>query len=88
MHCATLPYHQKNHKIGKEVEESKVEALFELFILKNGYKYSFSDDEKLISSVETLWMVTHQRTQVPSSRLINNAEAHEIVYEKKGKQVN
>jgi hypothetical protein len=57
----------KNLRIGKEVEESKVEALFEPYILKNGYKYSFSDDEKLISNVETLWMVTHQKTQVPST---------------------
>jgi hypothetical protein len=43
----------KNHKIGKEVEESKVEALLTLHF-RNQYKYSFGDDEKLISNVETL----------------------------------
>jgi hypothetical protein len=64
----------KNLRIGKEVEELEVEALFEPYILNNGYKYSFSDDEKLISNVETLWMVTHQKTQVPSTRLINKAK--------------
>jgi hypothetical protein len=49
----------KNLRIGKEVVESKVEAFFGPYIFRNGYKYSFSDDEKLISNVETLWMVTH-----------------------------
>jgi hypothetical protein len=41
----------------------------------------------LISNVETLWMVTHQKTQVPSTWLINKVEAWGIVYEKK-KQFN
>jgi hypothetical protein len=65
----------KNLKIGKKVEESNVEALFEPYILRNGYKYSFSDNEKFISNVETLWMVTHQKTQVSNTRLINKVEA-------------
>jgi hypothetical protein len=72
----------KNFRIGKEVE-----ALFKPYTFKNGYKYSFSD-EKLISSVETLWMATHQRTQAPRSWLINKAKAQGIMYEKKGKQIN
>jgi hypothetical protein len=65
---------QKNLRIGKKVVESEVEAFFGPCIFKNGYKYFFSDDEKLISKVETLWMVTHQRTQVPNNQLINKAE--------------
>jgi hypothetical protein len=73
----------RNLKIGKEVEESKVEALFGPCIFKNEYKYFFNDDEKLISNVETLWMVTHQRTQVPSNWLINKTKAQGIVYGEK-----
>jgi phosphopantetheine adenylyltransferase len=71
-----------NLRIGKEVE-----PLFRPCTFKNGYKYSFSD-EKLISNVETLWMATQQKTQVPSSQLINKAKAQGIMYEKKGKQIN
>jgi hypothetical protein len=57
----------KNLRIRKKVVESEVEAFFGPCIFKNGDKYSFSDDEKLISNVKTLWMVTHQRTQVPNN---------------------
>jgi hypothetical protein len=77
----------KNHKIGKEVKESKVEALFEPCIFRNGYKHSFNHDEKLISSVETLWMVTHQKTQIPSNQLINKAKARGMVHAKKGSKL-
>ncbi len=74
----------KNHKIGKEVEESKVEVLLRPCIFRNQYKYSFGDDEKLISNVETLWMVTRQKTQVLSNGLINKAKTQGTMYEKKG----
>jgi hypothetical protein len=41
---------------------------------------------EFVKKVEHLWMITHQRTQVPNTRLINLAEAKGIVYElRKGK---
>jgi hypothetical protein len=55
----------------------------------NGYRYCHNKDEARISRVETLWMITHQRTQVPNIRMINKAKTHGIVYEiKTRKKVN
>jgi hypothetical protein len=55
----------------------------------NGYRYCHYEDEALISKVETLWMIMHQRTQVPNIRMINKAETCKIAYEIKiGKKVN
>jgi hypothetical protein len=43
----------------------------------------------LIAKVETLWMIMHQRTQVPNTWMINIAKAPRITYEIKiGKRVN
>lgn len=33
---------------------------------RSGYRYSHNNDETLIASVETLWMILHQITQMPS----------------------
>jgi hypothetical protein len=78
----------KRLKIGKDIEEKEIIALFEP-CSRNGYKYYHNDDEALISKVETLWMILHQRTQVPNTRMINKPEARGIAYEiKKGQKVN
>jgi len=53
---------QKRLKIGKEIEEEEVEALFGPCNC-NGYRYCHNEDEALISRVKTLWMIMHQRTQ-------------------------
>jgi hypothetical protein len=50
---------------------------------RNGYRYCHSNDEALIASVETLWMILHKRTQIPNTQMINKVEAHGIVYERK-----
>ncbi len=37
---------------------------------------------------KTLWMILHQKTQVPNIRMIDKAKAHMIAYEiKKGQKV-
>jgi hypothetical protein len=53
---------QKRLKIGKEIEEEEVEALFGP-CNHNGYRYCHNEDEAFISRVEALWMIMHQRTQ-------------------------
>jgi len=75
----------KRLRIGKEIEEDEVVALFGLCNC-NGYRYYHNEDEALIAKVETLWMVMHQKKQVPNTQMINRAEAHEIAYEIKIKK--
>jgi ferredoxin-thioredoxin reductase catalytic subunit len=75
-------------RIGKDLEDEEVEELFEKAINKNGYRFCHIDNEELITRVETLWMISHQITQVPCNCMINKAEAKGIIYEWKGKPVN
>jgi hypothetical protein len=66
---------------------SKEEFWNQLFgptINKNGYKYCFSDDEKLIKHIKEQWMVMHQHPKVLSTRMINKSKARKIVCEQKG----
>ncbi len=78
----------KTLKIGKEIEKEEVVALFGPRS-RNGYKFCHNEDEALIVRVKTLWMIMHQRTQMPKTRMINRVEASEIAYEIKiGKKVN
>jgi hypothetical protein len=74
--------------ICKDLEDEEVEELFEKAISRNGYRYCHIDNEKLITKIKTLWMILHQRTQVPCNHMINKVEAKGIVYEWKGKLVN
>ncbi len=48
-------------KIGKDYTEAEVVELFGPCINKNGYRYYFLDDEKLIAKVEALWMIDTKR---------------------------
>jgi hypothetical protein len=75
----------KRLRIRKEIEEDKVVALFGP-CNRNGYRYYHNEDEALITKVVTLWMIMHQRKQVPNTQMINKAEAHEIAYEIKIKK--
>jgi hypothetical protein len=77
----------KRLKFGVHLEESEVDEVFGPRVGTNGYSYSYSEDTEFVKRVERLWMITHQRTQVPNTRLINLAEAKGLVYEnKKGKK--
>jgi hypothetical protein len=62
--------------------------LFGPLINKNGYRYTHSEDEEFIARVERNWMITHQKSKLPNSRLINKAEARGYVVENKGVKVN
>lgn len=79
----------KRLKYGVHITEQEVEDMFGPKVSANGYRYSWSEDEEFVKKVERLWMITHQRTSVPNTRLINVAEAKGLVYEiVKGKEVN
>jgi hypothetical protein len=75
-------------KIGKDLEDEEVEELFEKAISRNCYRYYHIDNKEFIIKVETLWMISHQRTQVPCNLMINKVEAKDIIYGWKGKPVN
>jgi hypothetical protein len=65
-------------KIGKEIEKEVVMSFGPCS--RNNYKYYLTKDKALISRIETLWMIMHQRTQVPNTWMINKAETCKIVY--------
>jgi hypothetical protein len=44
-------------KVFKDLEESKVEALFGVLVNKNGYKYMECGDLELITLMKNLWMI-------------------------------
>lgn len=76
----------KRLKIPLHVTEAEIEKLFGQKV-SNGYSYSWSEDVEWVRKVERMWMITHQRTQVPNTRLINAAEAKGLAYElKKGEK--
>jgi hypothetical protein len=49
-------------KLCKDFEKAKVEKVFGPCINKNGYRYTWYGDEKIIAEVESLWMITHLKT--------------------------
>jgi hypothetical protein len=49
-------------KLSRDFEETKVEKVFGPCINKNGYRYTWCGDEKIIIEVESFWMIIHQRT--------------------------
>ena len=79
----------KRLRFGVHLDEADVESLFGPKVNANGYRYSMSEDVALQERVEKCWMITHQRSSVPNSRLINVAEAKGHAYETvKGKKTN
>lgn len=61
----TTWYSTKRLKIGKEIEEAEVVALFGPCSCNN-YKYYHNEDESLISKVETLWMIYIKKPRGPT----------------------
>jgi hypothetical protein len=61
-------------KLGRDFEEAKVENVFGSCINKNGYQYTWCGDEEIIVEVESLWMIIHQRTQLPHTRIFNKVK--------------
>lgn len=79
----------KRLRFGVHLDEADVEGLFGPKVNANGYRYSMSEDIALVERVEKCWMITHQRSSIPNSRLINVAEAKGHTYEiVKGKKTN
>ena len=73
----------KRLKFGMHLEESEVDARFGARVGNNGYNYSYLEDTEFVKRIDWLWMITHQRTQMPNTRLINLSEAKGVVYENK-----
>ena len=70
----------KQIKIGQHLEEADVESLFGPRQNGNGYKYSQCAEE-FVKRVETMWMICHQKTVVPNTRMVNVSEAKGFAYE-------
>ena len=65
----------KQLRVGTHCTEAEVERWFGPCVNQNGYKYCHLDDEEFVKAVELNWMICHQKTGVPNTRLINKAEA-------------
>ena len=70
----------KQIKIGVHLEEADVESLFGPRQNGNGYRYA-TMDEDFVRKVETMWMICHQKTSVPNTRMVNVSEAKGFAYE-------
>ena len=70
----------KQIKIGQHLEEADVETLFGPRHNGNGYRYAACDEE-FVRKVETMWMICHQKTVVPNTRMVNVSEAKGFAYE-------
>jgi hypothetical protein len=70
----------KQIKIGIHLEEADVESLFGPRQNGNGYRYATMDEE-FVRKVETMWMICHQKTVVPNTRMVNVSEAKGFAYE-------
>ena len=70
----------KQIKIGQHLEEADVESLFGPRQNGNGYKYS-QCAEDFVMRVESMWMICHQKTVVPNTRMVNVSEAKGWAYE-------
>jgi len=70
----------KQIKIGIHLEEADVESLFGPRQNGNGYQYATMDEE-FVRKVETMWMICHQKTVVPNTRMVNVSEAKGFAYE-------
>ena len=70
----------KQIKIGHHLEEADVESLFGPRQNGNGYRYATMDEE-FVRKVETMWMICHQKTVVPNTRMVNVSEAKGFAYE-------
>lgn len=70
----------KHIKIGIHLEEADVESLFGPRQNGNGYRYATMDEE-FVRKVETMWMICHQKTVVPNTRMVNVSEAKGFAYE-------
>jgi hypothetical protein len=67
----------KQIKIGIHLEEADVESLFGPRQNGNGYRYA-TMDEDFVRKVETMWMICHQKTAVPNTRMVNVSEAKDL----------
>jgi hypothetical protein len=50
--------------------------------------YCHNNDEAFIAFIEMLWMIMHQKTQMPNTYTINKVEAPGFVYKKMAKKIN
>lgn len=79
----------KQVRCPRDCEEKDVLALFGPYVGKNGHNYMCCGDEELITYIEQLWMIIHQKPKVLASRIITKGMARALYMEKKlGKKMN
>jgi hypothetical protein len=68
-----------------DFQKENVEKIFGTCHNKNGYRYTWFEDEKIIGEIEGLCMIW---TKVLHTRMINKMKARGFVCQKKGKDAN
>ena len=69
----------KQIKIGQHLEEADEESLFGPPQNGNGYRY-FQCSGDFVRSVETIWMICHQKTVIPNTCMVNVSKAKGFAY--------
>jgi hypothetical protein len=73
----------------RDCSEKDVVALFGPYVGKNGLNYMACGDEELVTYVERLWMIIHQKPKVLASHIITKGMVRAVYLEKKmGKKLN
>jgi hypothetical protein len=79
----------KQVRCPQDYSEADVLVVFGPYVGKNGHNYMFSGDEELITYIELLWMIIHQKPKVLALRIITKGMARALYLEKKlGKKLN
>ena len=71
-----------------DCSEQELVDFFGPLINKNGFRYMGLEDVNLIAKIELRWMQIHQKSQMPSTRLIAKGMARGIYCEEKKRKVN
>jgi len=81
MICATFGMSPMQIRLLKVCTKEEIEKCFGLIVNKNGHQYINYLDPKLITKVERLWMIVHQKPYVLASRIIILGMARGIMCE-------
>ncbi len=86
--CSSKGLSPKRIKIPRDVTMEEIHKYFGPVHNKNGYSYVFNENPEIIAKVESLWMIIHQKTYVPASRIIFLGMARRVVMDLKGDKMN
>lgn len=80
-----LGLNPKQVRVPRYYTKEKFTKLFSRVVNKNGHHYMECGNPKLITNIENLWMIIHQKPYVLARKMITLGMAQGLVYELNGK---